>query len=111
MPSPPDARGEGVAEPLRALVGATASGKTEAAIHLAHSWGAEIVSVDSVLVYRGMDVGPAKPPPAERPRVPHHLIDVADPGERFSVARYRRLADAAIEDIRARGREVVLVGG
>lgn len=97
--------------PLLALVGPTASGKTEAAIAVAERLGAELVSVDSMLVYRGMDVGTAKPGPAERARVPHHLLDVAEPEEPFSVARYQRLAREAIEGIEGRGRRVMLVGG
>ncbi len=97
--------------PLLALVGPTASGKTEAAIIVAGSVGAEIVSVDSMLVYRGMDVGTAKPGPAERARVAHHLLDVAEPEESFSVARYQRLAREAVEEIEGRGRRVLLVGG
>jgi len=98
-------------EPLLAIVGPTASGKSEAALAVAEALGAEIVSVDSMLVYRGMDVGTAKPSPAERARVPHHLIDVARPSEPFSVARYRELAEAAVRGIRARGNRVLLVGG
>jgi tRNA dimethylallyltransferase len=98
-------------EPLLAIVGPTASGKSEAALAVAEALGAEIVSVDSMLVYRGMDVGTAKPSPAERARVPHHLIDVARPSEPFSVARYRELAEAAVRGIRARGHRVLLVGG
>ncbi len=98
-------------EPLLAIVGPTASGKSEAAIAVAEALGAEIVSVDSMLVYRGMDVGTAKPSPADRARVPHHLVDVAEPSEPFSVARYRELAEEAVRGIRARGRRVLLVGG
>jgi tRNA dimethylallyltransferase len=98
-------------EPLLAIVGPTASGKSEAGLAVAEALGAEIVSVDSMLVYRGMDVGTAKPSPAERARVPHHLIDVARPSEPFSVARYRELAEAAVRGIRARGHRVLLVGG
>ncbi len=97
--------------PLLALVGPTASGKSEAGLLLAQRIGAEIVSVDSMLVYRGMDVGTAKPGPAERALVRHHLIDVAEPEEPFSVARYQRMALAAVEEVRARGRPVLLVGG
>lgn len=96
---------------LLALVGPTASGKTEAAIDLAERLGAEIVSVDSMLVYRGMDVGTAKPTFEQRARVPHHLIDVADPEESFTVARYQALAREAVEKIHARGRRVLLAGG
>ena len=97
--------------PLLALVGPTASGKTEAGIALALAFGAEVVSVDSMLVYRGMDVGTAKPSTSERRAVPHHLIDVAEPSEPFSVARYQELALEAVADIGARGRRPLLVGG
>jgi len=92
---------------LPALVGPTASGKTAAAIRIARELSAEIVSVDSMLVYRGMDVGTAKPTAEERAAVPHHLIDVAEPSERFTVARYQRLGRAAIERIQ----RPLLVGG
>ncbi|MGQ0671171.1 MAG: tRNA (adenosine(37)-N6)-dimethylallyltransferase MiaA [Actinomycetota bacterium] len=97
--------------PLLALVGPTASGKTEAAIDLAERLGAEIVSVDSMLVYRGMDVGTAKPGPEERARIPHHLIDVAAPQEPFSVSRYQVLARAAVAGIAGRGARPLLAGG
>jgi tRNA dimethylallyltransferase len=100
-----------VGAPPLALVGPTASGKSEAAIELARSIGAEIVSVDSMLVYRGMDVGTAKPAGAQRAIVPHHLIDVAEPSEPFSVVRYQALARTALQNIRARGRRPLLVGG
>jgi tRNA dimethylallyltransferase len=99
------------APPLLALLGPTASGKTRAATIVAERIGAEIVSVDSMLVYRGMDVGTAKPTPEELARIPHHLVDVADPAEPFSVARYQALAREAIEGIRRRGRRVLLAGG
>lgn len=98
-------------ESLLALVGPTASGKTEAGIEVAEALGAEIVSVDSMLVYRGMDVGTAKPSSEDREHVPHHLLDVAEPSEPFSVATFQALAREAIEGIRARGRSVLLVGG
>jgi tRNA dimethylallyltransferase len=94
--------------PFLALVGPTASGKTEAAIELAERLGAEIVSVDSMLVYRGMDIGTAKPTPEQRARVPHHLVDVVEPSEPFSVAAYQALCRAAIDAIRGR---VLLSGG
>jgi tRNA dimethylallyltransferase len=94
-----------------ALVGPTASGKTEAALALAEALAAEIVSVDSMLVYRGMDLGTAKPSPAERARVPHHLIDVAEPSESFSVARFQEAAKSAMKEIEARGHRALLVGG
>jgi len=99
------------AQPFLALVGPTASGKSEAAVALARRLGAEIVSVDSMLVYRGMDVGTAKPTPAERARISHHLVDVAEPEEPFSVARYQQLGRAVVEGVDARGRRVLLVGG
>lgn len=97
--------------PPLALVGPTASGKTEAAIALAEGLGAEICSVDSMLVYRGMDVGTAKPTPEQRARAPHHLLDLAEPTERFTVARFQALARRAIEGIRERGTRPLLVGG
>ncbi len=98
-------------EPFLALVGPTASGKSEAALRIAEVLGAEILSVDSMLVYQGMDVGTAKPSVTERARIPHHLIDVARPSEPFSVALYQRLALEAAGSIRARGRRVLLAGG
>ena len=95
-----------------AVVGATASGKSALALALARrDPTAEIVSVDSMQVYRGMDVGTAKPTPDERAEVPHHLIDVADPWEDYTVARFAAAARAALADIEARGRRAVLVGG
>jgi tRNA dimethylallyltransferase len=97
--------------PVLALLGPTATGKTDAAIELAESLDAEIVSVDSMLVYRGMDVGTAKPSAAQRARVPHHLIDLAEPSERFTVARYRKAATRVLEDVARRGRRALLVGG
>jgi tRNA dimethylallyltransferase len=103
--------GSGAEPPLLALLGPTAAGKTEAGIAVAERVGAEIVSVDSMLVYLGMDIGTAKPTAEQRERVPHHLLDVAEPSEPFSVARYQDLAWAAIADIRSRGRRVLLVGG
>lgn len=78
---------------------------------MADALGAEIVSADSRLVYRGMDIGTAKPSREQRSRVPHHCIDLVDPGERYDVARYRRDALEAITDIAARGRVAVVVGG
>jgi tRNA dimethylallyltransferase len=97
--------------PPLALVGPTAVGKTDLSLAIAESLDAEIVSVDSMLVYRGMDVGTAKPSPAERARVPHHLIDVADPSEPFSVARFQEEAREVVRAIGARGHPVLLVGG
>src|SRR5512132_2413901 len=103
--------GSGEEPPLLALVGPTAAGKTRAGIEVAELLGAEIVSVDSMLVYRGMDIGTAKPTAAQRARVPHHILDVAEPSEPFSVARYQELAREAIAGSRGRGRRVLLVGG
>jgi tRNA dimethylallyltransferase len=94
-----------------AIVGPTSVGKSEAAMEVAERLEAEIVSVDSSAVYRGMDVGTAKPAVALRRRVPHHLLDVAEPAEPFTVARYQELVREAVEAIRARGRAVLLVGG
>jgi tRNA dimethylallyltransferase len=96
---------------LLALVGPTASGKTEASLPIAEALGAEIVCIDSMLVYRGMDIGTAKPTSEQRHRVPHHLVDIVDPVEPFSVARFQRLALEAIAEIQGRGRRGLLVGG
>jgi tRNA dimethylallyltransferase len=95
-----------------ALVGCTASGKSEVATELARRLGdVEIVAVDSMQVYRGMDVGTAKPGPAERSDIPHHLLDVADPAEEWSVARWAGKARRAVEGIESRGRRALLVAG
>lgn len=96
---------------LVVIVGPTAVGKTDVSIEVASRLGGEIVSCDSMQVYRYMDIGTAKPGPSERARVPHHLIDVVDPNETFNVARFQELARAAIDDIAARGRVPLLVGG
>ncbi len=97
--------------PILVLTGPTASGKERVAIEAARRLGGEIVSADSMKVYRGMDVGTAKASPAQRQAVPHHLLDVADPGETFSTARWVALADAASADVAARGRVPVVSGG
>jgi tRNA dimethylallyltransferase len=94
-----------------ALVGPTASGKSEAGVELARRLEAEILVVDSMTVYRGMDVGTAKPTARQRAAVPHHLVDVADPAEPFSVARFQQLARAVLSDLRDRGEPALLVGG
>jgi tRNA dimethylallyltransferase len=96
---------------LRALVGPTASGKTEASLALARRLDAEILLVDSMTVYRGMDVGTAKPTPEERSVVRHHLVDLADPTEPYSVAAFQRAARVAEASIAARGKGALLVGG
>src|SRR5919204_4112538 len=93
------------------ICGPTASGKTALAVEVAEKLGAEIVSADSQQCYRGLDAGTAKPTPEERARVPHHLLDVADPEEQLDAKRFVQLADAAIADIRARGRRVIVAGG
>ena len=93
------------------LAGPTASGKSAVALALAERVPAEIVSVDSALVYRGMDIGTAKPTPAERAAVPHHLIDIREPTEAYSAAEFVRDATRLIGEIRARGRLPLLVGG
>ena len=98
--------------PHLAPVGPTASGKPALALELARRLGdVELVSMDSMQVYRGMDIGTAKPAPAERAEVPHHLLDLADPSEDFSVARFQSAAAEALAGIEARGHRALLVGG
>lgn len=94
-----------------AVVGPTATGKTALSLQLGEAFGGEIVCADSRTLYRGMDIGTAKPTRTEQSRVAHHLIDVLDPGERLSAAAFKQLAEAAITDIAARGRLPLLVGG
>jgi tRNA dimethylallyltransferase len=95
-----------------ALVGPTASGKSSIAVEVARKLGdIEIVSVDSMQVYRGLDIGTAKPSPGDRAAVPHHLVDVIDPDDDWSVARFQTEARAAVSDIEARGKRALLVGG
>jgi tRNA dimethylallyltransferase len=105
-----DRRQARTAIPL-ALVGPTASGKTEASLELGRRLGAEVVLIDSMTVYRGLDVGTAKPSPDERSAVPHHLVDVAEPGEPFSVARFQGMAREALAGIADRSHPALLVGG
>jgi tRNA dimethylallyltransferase len=93
------------------LTGPTASGKTKVGLELARQLGAEIVSLDSMALYREMDIGTAKPAAEDRSRVPHHLLDLVSPSEEFSLSDYVDAAHAAIRDIRGRGREVLFVGG
>tara|TARA_R110002096_G_scaffold22675_18_gene72736 strand:+ start:1239 stop:2177 length:939 start_codon:yes stop_codon:yes gene_type:complete len=97
--------------PVVFLMGPTACGKTAAACRLADEFDAEIISVDSALVYRGLDIGTAKPSPIVLGRYPHHLINLRDPGERYSAAQFRRDARAAIAAVQRRGRLPLLVGG
>lgn len=94
-----------------ALVGPTASGKTAAALAIAQRWPVEIISVDSALVYRGMDIGTAKPTAQEMAQAPHHLIDIRDPLHAYSAAEFARDASELMTDIRARGKLPLLVGG
>jgi tRNA dimethylallyltransferase len=96
---------------LLVLLGPTASGKTALSLHLAERFHGEIVSCDSVAVYREFEIGTAKPALQDRNRIPHHLIDVADPTEQFTAGDYSRLARAAIGGIHARGHMPVVVGG
>jgi len=100
-----------VPEVVDFLVGPTASGKTRVGLLVAEALGAEVVSLDSMAVYRGMDIGTAKPSAEERAQVPFHLIDVCEPTEEFSAADYLRLAAEALAEVHARGRRVLFVGG
>ena len=93
------------------LAGPTASGKSAVAMALAQVWPIEIISVDSAQVYRGMDIGTAKPSLAERAAVPHHLIDILDPSQAYSAARFAADAEQLVAQIHARGRLALLVGG
>ena len=97
--------------PLLVIVGPTAAGKTAVAMALCERFGAEIVSADSVQVYRGLDIGSAKPTPEERARVPHHGLDLIDPTEQLDAAAWARYADDAIGDIRRRGKLPIVCGG
>lgn len=93
------------------VAGATASGKSDIGILLAQRLDGEIISLDSMAIYRGMDIGTAKPVAAQRELVPHHLIDIADPNETFSVSRYRELALETIAEIQGRDKTPIFVGG
>lgn len=96
---------------LLCIVGPTASGKTGLAVRLAQYWNGEIVSADSMQIYRHMDIGTAKPDEAERQGVPHHMLDILDPSEDYSAARYARDAEACVEDIFSRDRLPIVTGG
>jgi len=98
-------------KPLIVITGPTASGKSGLALELAKKYGGEIICADSRTVYKGMDIGTAKPSRKDQLFVPHHLLDVAEPNERFTAADFQRLARAAIDDIKARGNVPFLVGG
>lgn len=93
------------------LTGATAVGKTGVGLALAQQLGAEIISLDSMAIYRGMDIGTAKPSVAERAVVPHHLVDIVDPADEYSVAQYVAAAKQTAVNLRSRGRQVLFVGG
>jgi tRNA dimethylallyltransferase len=93
------------------LTGPTAAGKTALSLLLARRLNAEIVSVDSMAVYRGLDIGTAKPTPAQRAEVPHHLVDLVEPSEIYTVARWLADAASAVESCRSRGKRVLFVGG
>ena len=97
--------------PVIAIVGPTASGKTAFSVELAKRIGAEIVSADSMQIYKGMDIASAKPTADETAHVPHHLIDFLDPSDKYSVARYIEDASAAIRDIISRNKKVIICGG
>ncbi len=98
-------------QPLLMIAGPTASGKTAVAVELAVRHGGEVVSADSMQIYRYMDIGTAKPTREEMRGIPHHLLDVAEPNENFSVADYAKLAVSAIGDIADRGKLPILAGG
>ena len=100
-----------MSQPLLVIVGPTASGKTALAVELCERLSGEVVSADSQQCYRGLDLGTAKPTAAERARARHHLLDVAEPEDQLDAARFVRLADAAIAEIRGRGKRAVLAGG
>lgn len=96
---------------ILAVVGPTASGKSALAVALAQRLGGEVVSCDSMQIYRGMDIGTAKPTPAEMQNIPHHLLSIADPGEPFSVGDYIAAAGAAVREILGRGKLPIFCGG
>lgn len=97
--------------PVLVIAGPTASGKTGAALLVCEALNGEVVSADSMQIYRGMDIGTAKASREERQRIPHHLLDIRDPGQRYSVADYKNDASEAIRDIYRRGKRPVLCGG
>lgn len=100
-----------MAAPIICLMGPTASGKTSLGVKLAQRFNGEVISVDSALVYRGMDIGTAKPDAEERQGIPHHLLDILDPAETYSASAFRDDAMALITDVQRRGRIPILVGG
>jgi tRNA dimethylallyltransferase len=96
---------------INLLIGCTAGGKGQVGLELARRLGGEIVSVDSMKIYRRLDIGTAKPSPAARAEIPHHMLDVVEPADSFSLARYVELADQVIHDISGRHKSVIAVGG
>lgn len=100
-----------MSKPLVVIAGPTASGKSALALEVAKKHDGELICADSRTVYRGMDIGTAKPTIAERQEVPHHLLDIVDPGQPFTAADFKRLAIAAMDDISARGKLPIMVGG
>ncbi|HEY6038021.1 MAG TPA: isopentenyl transferase family protein, partial [Kofleriaceae bacterium] len=96
---------------LVVIVGPTGAGKTRLSLALAEKTGGEVISCDSQQVYLGMDIGTGKATPAERARVPHHLLDVVEPDQDMTAARFIAMADAAIAEIAARGKPIIVVGG
>lgn len=100
-----------MAEKILVVTGPTATGKTALSVELAKKLGGEIVSADSMQIYRGMDIGTAKVTKAEMQNIPHHMIDIADPSEDYSVSRYVKEADAAVRGILSRGRLPIVAGG
>jgi len=108
---PSSSTGPSSSAPIVAVVGATAAGKTGLSLDLAERLGGEIVNTDAMAVYRGMDIGTAKPPAAERRGVPHHLLDLLEVSQPLTVAEFQGWARAAIAEVRGRGRTPVLVGG
>lgn len=100
-----------MSDPLVVIVGETGSGKSSLAMQLARKFNGEIISADAWAVYKGFDIGTAKPSIEEQQQIPHHLIDVAEPVDGFSAAEFKRLASKAIKDISARGKLPILVGG
>ena len=111
MPSPDERRPENVWPPLIVILGPTAVGKTSLSIELAARFDGEIVGADSRQIYRGMDIGTAKPTPEEQARIPHHLVDIQPPDMQMALATYQQLAFGAIDAIHQRGRVPFLVGG
>lgn len=111
LAGPPSAAAPAAPARVVAVVGATATGKSRLAMSLAETLGGEIVNADALQVYRGFDIGTAKPSPEERALVPHHLIDILDPAERYSAGEFARRARAAIADIESRGRVPIVAGG